>query len=690
MPRRIVWPIVKKVYWCENCNIPVLTSRCPKCGGEVYRLPLSDPGDARPAFERDYKALRAAYIYEFGTEKGLETLLGKSVLILNKAPYVDEMREVVSDGVQIGRLYFEPLLRRWRFRLSKAGALRLVNKYPDLVEKIVVDKKRYIPMDTISVSKELRPRQQVLLVRANGKIVGLGYAKSRHKVIIHSWWGDDSPDIERYGSKPSTFDDVIKAHEEHMRIMESKSMKLIATMYEKVRKPIVASFSGGKDSLVALSLVLDLGYEPKVLFNNTGIELPETVDTVYKIVDKFGLELVEASAGDIFWHAVYKLGIPGRDYRWCCKVCKLAPLARTVKSLWSNGALNIVGQRAFESLDRARNPSVWRLRWAPQLLNISPINYWSQLEVWMYIHKKKLYVNPLYYMGYERIGCFMCPASTLAELQLVSETHPSLWSKWLEALEYWAKRLNKPREWIEYALWRWNAPARYRTLMAKKLKVVDRIDNWYETFSLMVEPRIVSVEKTQDFVRVEFSDSIDLRFLNRQLSIVKPSRVLMNNTKAVLEWGTAKVVIESNSMTVFKTNDYDVEKLVDIIKLYYRWLHCVGCRSCEANCPVGAFRVHVENGRLTPHVHSEDRCISCKLCLYNCPIAEVFVEHVIAPLIFDDPEAWRRKTREHQDEVLKKIKALLRKIRPELFSRSEEVGRKGEYASTAAFFDMTG
>ncbi|HID80683.1 MAG TPA: 4Fe-4S dicluster domain-containing protein [Ignisphaera sp.] len=690
MPRRIVWPIVKKVYWCENCNMPVLASKCPKCGGEVYRLPLSDPGDARPAFERDYKALRAAYIYEFGTEKGLETLLGKSVLLLNKAPYVDEMREVVSDGVQIGRLYFEPLLRRWRFRLSKAGALRLVNKYPDLVEKIVVDKKRYIPMDTISVSKELRPRQQVLLVRANGKIVGLGYAKSKHKVIVHSWWGDDSPDIERYGSRPSTFDDVIKAHEEHMRIMESKSMKLIATMYEKVRKPIVASFSGGKDSLVALSLVLDLGYEPKVLFNNTGIELPETVDTVYKIVDKFGLELVEASAGDIFWHAVYKLGIPGRDYRWCCKVCKLAPLARTVKSLWSNGALNIVGQRAFESLDRARNPSVWRLRWAPQLLNISPINYWSQLEVWMYIHKKKLYVNPLYYMGYERIGCFMCPASTLAELQLVSETHPSLWSKWLEALEYWAKRLNKPREWIEYALWRWNAPARYRTLMAKKLKVVDRIDNWYETFSLMVEPRIVSVEKTQDFVRVEFSDSIDLRFLNRQLSIVKPSRVLMNNTKAVLEWGTAKVVIESNSMTVFKTNDYDVEKLVDIIKLYYRWLHCVGCRSCEANCPVGAFRVHVENGRLTPHVHSEDRCISCKLCLYNCPIAEVFVEHVIAPLIFDDPEAWRRKTREHQDEVLKKIKALLRKIRPELFSRSEEVGRKGEYASTAAFFDMTG
>lgn len=690
MPRRIVWPIVKKVYWCADCNIPVLASKCPRCGGEVHRLPLSDPGDARPAFERDYKALRAAYIYEFGTEKGLETLLGKSVLLLNKAPYVDEMREVVSDGVQIGRLYFEPLLRRWRFRLSKAGALRLVNRYPDLVEKIIVDKRRYIPMDTIPVSRELRPRQQVLLVRANGRIVGLGYAKSRNKVVVHSWWGDDSLDIERYGSRPSTFDDVIKAHEEHMRIMESKSMKLIAVMYEKVRKPIVASFSGGKDSLVALSLVLDLGYEPKVLFNNTGIELPETVDTVYKIVDRFDLELIEASAGDAFWHAVYKLGIPGRDYRWCCKVCKLAPLARAVRSLWSSGALNIVGQRAFESLDRARNPSVWRLRWAPQLLNVSPINYWSQLEVWMYIYKKKLYVNPLYYMGYERIGCFMCPASTLAELQLVSETHPSLWSRWLEVLEYWAKRLNKPREWIDYALWRWNAPARYRTLMARKLRIVDRIDNWYETFSLMAEPRIVNIEKAQDFVRLEFSTNIDLRFLNRQLSIVKPGRVCMNETRAVLEWETAKIVIELNSITVFKTSDYDVEKLVDIIKLYYRWLHCVGCRSCEANCPIGVFRVRTENGKSIPYVYSEDHCISCKLCLYNCPVAEVYVEHVIAPLIFDDPEAWRRKTREHQDEVLKKIKALLKKIRPELFPRTEEASKRMEYAPTAAFFDMTG
>jgi len=106
----------------------------------------------------------------------------------------------------------------------------------------------------------------------------------------------------------------------------------------------------------------------------------------------------------------------------------------------------------------------------------------------MYIEMNKLEPNPLYYAGYERIGCFMCPASTLAELVLLEETHPDIWGKWLEVLEYWRRRLDLPREWIDYALWRWHAPARYRTIMARKLGVVDRIDDWRRTFERIVDP----------------------------------------------------------------------------------------------------------------------------------------------------------------------------------------------------------
>ncbi len=686
MSRRIVWPIVKKLYWCFNCNVPILGEKCPRCGSQTHRLPLSDPGDARLALERDFARLRQAYINEFGSETGLRELLGKSsVMLLNKAPYPDEMKEVFVDGVQIGRLYFDPLLRRWRFRLSKVGALRVLQRDPELVKKIVVTKKRYMPMDIIRVNMELRPREQVLLVRPNGKIVGLGYAKGRNRVLVHSWWGDESPDILGYSDRASTVEDVVKANEEFLRIAEARSKKLIAIMYEKTKKPVVVSFSGGKDSLVALHLTLELGLEPVVLFNNTGIELRETVETVYKTVDRFNLKLVEASAGDAFWRCVWFFGPPGRDYRWCCKILKLTPLQRAVKSNWPSGALNVVGQRAFESLDRARSPSVWRLRWAPQLLNISPINYWSQLEVWLYILMKKLSPNPLYFMGYERIGCFLCPASTLAEFVVLEESGREEWIRWLEVLEYWRRRLDMPKEWIEYALWRWTAPARYRTLMAKKLKVVDRVDNWEHYLSKWVSPAILSVERTSSRIEVVLSEEVNIKAIEDQITVVSPAKTHRYGTKLVLEWSTARIEIDGSRIILEYSEDRDVEKLVDVLKLFYRWRNCAGCRSCEYNCPMNVLKI--VNGR--PRVIDFSRCIRCKLCLYNCPIAEVYVEHIVTPLIFRDPEAWRRKTREHHLEVLKKIKSLLKKLRPDLFpekAKTEEKPR--EYASTQSFFDM--
>jgi len=685
VPRRGLWPVVKEVRWCPNCNIPLLTKECPLCGGkDLPRVPLSEPCDARLAFERDIKRLREAYVNEFGSDTGFEELLGKSVIVLNKAPYFDEMKEVVADGVQIGRLYFEPLERRWRFRLSKAGALRVLSRDPDLVEKIVVDKKRFIPMDVIRVDREIEPGKQVLLVRRSGRVVGLGYARKGGRVVVHTWWGDDSPDLVAVGNRRSSKQDVLKAHEHHMYVAISKSIKLIAVMHAKTGKEVVASFSGGKDSLVAMHLTLEAGIEPKVLFNNTGIELPETVETVHRTVSKLGLELIEASAEDRFWDAVYKLGVPGRDYRWCCKVCKLAPLARTVKKLWSSGALNVVGQRAFESLDRARNPSVWRLRWAPQLLNVSPINYWSQMEVWMYIEMKGLEPNPLYFMGYERIGCFMCPASTLAELVLLEETHPDIWSKWLEVLEYWRRRLDLPREWIDYALWRWHAPARYRTIMAKKLGVVDRIDDWRTTFERIVSPRILSIERGDGYAKIVLEKPVPIEAIEKQITALNAEGHEVGKGFARLWWSNAEVVVRGSEIECRYSDEAGIERFIDVIRAVYRWWLCVGCRACEANCPVSAFAVIEEGGRPRPQVVDPEMCIRCGMCLRNCPVAEVFIEHVVAPLIFGDAEAWRRPTREHNIEVMKKAKKLVQ----QLGVAPSAPERPKDYADTSGFFSM--
>jgi len=665
MPRRIYWPKIKKVYWCYNCNIPLMTSICPICGGNAYRVPLTDPGDARLAHEKDILLLEKAYFYEFNTYKGLKELKGKSVILLNKAPYYDEMKEVVVDGIQIGRLYYEPLLRTWRFRISRIGASRILEADRDIIEKVIVHKKRLSHLAVIRSDKEFRYGQQVLLMNTNGDIVGLGYSKGGNRIIVHSWWGDTPlPNPMIYGSRTSSLDDVLRAHEEYMYILEAQSKKFIAVTHDKISKPVIASFSGGKDSLVAMHLSISIGIDLDIMFNNTGIELPETIETVYNVAKMYGLDVIEADAGNRFWEGVYKLGIPGRDYRWCCKICKLAPLAKVVKNLWSDGALNIVGQRAYESIDRARSPRIWRLRWAPQLLNISPINNWSQFEVWLYIYRHKLtsVVNPLYFMGYERIGCFMCPASTLAELELVSQTHQELWSKWLEALNYWANKLNKPKEWIEYGLWRWNGPARYRTMIARRLSIVDKIDNWYETFWYMASPPINEVERNGNIIKIVYRDPISLHAIADQLSIIRPSKYSFNfrENKAILEFNNLIVTIDNNTIYSKITNENDIEIIIDIVKLYHRWKLCLGCRSCEYNCPKNVFKVDEKNGIRRPWVSNPRECLGCKFCLYNCPISDMYIEHIIAPLIMNDYEAWRRETRVHHDEILDRIRAYIK------------------------------
>jgi phosphoadenosine phosphosulfate reductase len=636
----------------------LLQPQCPICGSRAIRLSLSPPGDARLALERDYETIRRAYFFEFHTEKGLRNLIGNSVMLLNKAPYYDEMKEVFVDGVQIGRLYFDPFLKVWRFRLSKVGALRILETDSDIVEKVAVEKKRYRPMDVIRVDREIERYKQVLLINSSGEVVGLGYSKGKNRIIVHSWWGETKP-FQGF-KRQSNIDDVLKVNAEHLNIIESKAKKFIAITAEKIAKPIIASFSGGKDSLVALHLTISLGFEPVVLFNNTGIEMPETVDTVHKIVEQYNLKFVEASAGDLFWKAVYIFGPPGRDYRWCCKICKLTPLARTVKSMWPSGGLNIVGQRAFESLDRARSPRIWRLRWAPYIVNASPINEWSQFEVWLYIFKHKLYINPLYFMGYERIGCFMCPASTLAELSLLQQTHPDLWSKWVEVLEYWRQRLDLPEEWITYGLWRWNAPARYKTIMAKRLKIVDKINDWRKIFSGIAQPKIVDISKETDKLTIVLDRNIDIEFIEKQYTIVNPKRVEKTDTDVTIDFGTASVSISGKTITLRFNRDEDIERLIDVLKLMYRWESCAGCKSCEVHCPTGVIKVVNVNGKNRPIVQNPSMCIRCKFCLYNCPIAEVYVEHIIAPLILNDSEAWRRKTREHNIDVLKKIKNFIK------------------------------
>ena len=84
--------------------------------------------------------------------------------------------------------------------------------------------------------------------------------------------------------------------------------------------------------------------------------------------------------------------------------------------------------------------------------------------------KAEKLVNELYFRGFDRVGCYMCPSATLADLRRVEEWHPSLWSGWIKALEEWRVKNSLNENWIKYGLWRWRKriPKALRVFLEEK------------------------------------------------------------------------------------------------------------------------------------------------------------------------------------------------------------------------------
>jgi phosphoadenosine phosphosulfate reductase len=88
---------------------------------------------------------------------------------------------------------------------------------------------------------------------------------------------------------------------------------------------------------------------------------------------------------------------------------------------------------------------------------LNPIVDWTDEDVWEFIDKRKLPVNPLYGMGYKRVGCIGCPLNTRGAEEL--EAYPRYKAAYMRAGgRYLERRREKgsPMAWEsaeEYYRW---------------------------------------------------------------------------------------------------------------------------------------------------------------------------------------------------------------------------------------------
>lgn len=224
---------------------------------------------------------------------------------------------------------------------------------------------------------------------------------------------------------------------EHKAIERIKLASEMSLHYYK--KPLVCTYSGGKDSDVMLELFKRSGVLFEVSNSHTTADAPPTVHHIREIFRKLELEGIKCSidyhvqpdgSRTTMWNLIpKKMFPPTRAARYCCD---------ELKERGSKGRMIATGIRwaesrqrrereVFEALAKAKknkvkvsdgkmiltdNSSTRKLFEQCQMKSetvVNPIIDWPDRDIWdFYWHECKNH-NPLYQMGYYRVGCVGCP-----------------------------------------------------------------------------------------------------------------------------------------------------------------------------------------------------------------------------------------------------------------------------------------
>jgi len=606
------------IHWCEDCNVPLISEKCD-IHGEGFRVDLTPPADVRFAFKKDIEFIRREFKAHYGVDIG-EIIDGKIVL-LNKTPGEDDVYEIILDGYIFGWLRFDPLELKWKPGLKIEGATALWKHFGKNMKKwVIVDKgakepikngANVLPVGIIEAEESIRVGDDVIVV-CEDEVIATGIAKKDYEKLIDKTERGTGiktrhqRKVQYREGKKATMEDVIRANKSALEDRVKEARTFMRKTAQSINKPMAVAFSGGKDSLAVLGLALEeFGGDFAVFFNNTGIEFPETIEYVREIekeLKKKNIKFIVADAGNAFWNSLSVFSPPGRDYRWCCKVTKLGPITLTIKEHYPEGVLMFVGQRKYESMQRYKQPRVWRNPWVPNEIGASPIFHWNALEVWLYIFSRKLKYNPLYENRLDRIGCFMCPSSSLAEIQTLKEEKPELWKKWEDELKKWKDRFGMPEEWIAYGFWRWRRLTKGEKAIARKLGVeIPEKRTW--------EPIKYSLEEREG----EFVLTINTKIILERIEEVAPILGEVSKEENALKIGN----------TLFTKEEVRAKSREDAIRAYHlikRAYECVGCGVCVGKCPENALRINPHTRKIEA---DSTKCIHCGECMEVCPLLKI-------------------------------------------------------------------
>mgnify|MGYP001852513510 FL=1 len=202
-------------------------------------------------------------------------------------------------------------------------------------------------------------------------------------------------------------------------------------------KPLVCTYSGGKDSDVMLELFRRSGIPYEVHNSHTTADAPQTVRHIREKLRRLELEGIKCEIqiptykGErtSMWKLIpEKLMPPTQLVRYCCQILKesgsrnryIATGVRWAESTKrkTRGEFEKIGKTRKDAEnfstamlleDNTSKRRMTELCMQKNTMVVNPIIDWTDMEIWEFIQSEKIPVCELYDCGYDRVGCIGCP-----------------------------------------------------------------------------------------------------------------------------------------------------------------------------------------------------------------------------------------------------------------------------------------
>lgn len=413
-----------------------------------------------------------------------------------------------------------------------------------------------------------------------------------------------------YKLKPVDIKKMVQTNANMMNIIIADTKRRTKELYDADMKRCdiaYIAFSGGKDSIALLDIcnrVLPLSVP--VIFSDTDMELPDTYNVWENVKALYPeREFITAKSSVSALDNWKTFAPPSRAIRWCCSIHKSTPALMLLKEKLNKSSIKVmafVGVRGDESISRSfyEDSAEKGVKNASQL-NRMPILDWGAHELWLYIFANNLLINDAYKKGLTRVGCMMCPESSEKYVWFVDKAYPNSLKAYNDIIIETSNKKFKNKDDKENYIGSLSWQARksgvvLKTALSMPMIIHDGLDvsvqstlldkrNFYEWIKTIGK---VVIDKTTNQKKIKLPYSLDdgLPF-----------------DENIPDRGEGKLVFH------FRDVNEQWTYLPMIRNVLKKTISCVGCRSCEAECAVGA--IYLDDNKLKIN---EEKCINCHNC----------------------------------------------------------------------------